>query len=262
MKNEIKDSALNHTKQPLSRFVVYVMIVLSGLLGGIGQTVLIFFLFFGSLTPVNLNLSETAGICLNICLCLAFFLQHSVMIRKSFRRWMERFISTCYHGAVFTIVTGIALVIIVVFWQKSSYIIAAPQGILHWVVRIIALLAVAGTVWAFHSLNTFDPLGLNVLLCYLSGENLPHTHIHYNGPYGWVRHPLYFFILLMIWAYPYLTADRLLFNVMFTLWISIGTVLEERDLVADFGNVYQDYQNKVPRLLPRRIHPVRQTDIL
>ena len=66
----------------------------------------------------------------------------------------------------------------------------------------------------------------------------------------------------MIWAYPYLTADRLLFNVMFTLWISIGTVLEERDLVAVFGHAYRDYQNKVPRLLPRRIRPVRQTDIL
>ena len=177
MKNEIKDSALSLTEPTLSRFVAYVMIVLSGLLGGIGQTVLIFFLFFGSLTPVNLNLSETAGICLNLCLCLAVFLQHSVMIRKSFRRWMERFISTYYHGALFTIVTGIALLMIVVFWQKSSCIIAAPQGILHWVMRIVALLAVAGTVWTFRSLDTFDPFGLNMLLCYTCVAKTCRPHI-------------------------------------------------------------------------------------
>jgi protein-S-isoprenylcysteine O-methyltransferase Ste14 len=260
MTKETKDSAANHTEPNLSRPVVYVMIALSGLLGGIGQTVLIFFLFFGSLTPINLNLSKTAGSFLNAGLCLAFFLQHSVMLRKPFRRWMATFINPYYHGALFTIVTGIVLVLIVLFWQKSSCIIVVAHGVFYWLMRIVALLAVAGTVWTFHSLDSFDPFGLNVLLAYLRGENLSRPRIHYSGPYGWVRHPLYFFLLLMIWTYPYITPDRLLFNVLFTIWIYIGTVMEERDLVADFGAVYQGYQDRVPMLLPKQIRPVRQAD--
>jgi protein-S-isoprenylcysteine O-methyltransferase Ste14 len=56
----------------------------------------------------------------------------------------------------------------------------------------------------------------------------------------------------MIWSYPDLTADRLLFSVLFTVWIIVGTVLEERDLVADYGEVYRNYQRAVPMLVPYR----------
>jgi protein-S-isoprenylcysteine O-methyltransferase Ste14 len=58
-------------------------------------------------------------------------------------------------------------------------------------------------------------------------------------------------VLVLIWASPELTADRLLFNVLWTAWIVVGTILEETDLVADFGDVYRDYQRKVPMLIPR-----------
>ena len=61
---------------------------------------------------------------------------------------------------------------------------------------------------------------------------------------------MYFVVLLMIWSYPVLTADRLLFNVLWTLWIVLGAVLEERDLVADFGDDYREYQRTVPMLVP------------
>jgi methanethiol S-methyltransferase len=48
------------------------------------------------------------------------------------------------------------------------------------------------------------------------------------------------------------TADRLLFNVLWTGWIWIGAILEERDLVREFGDVYQRYQKAVPMLVPWR----------
>jgi protein-S-isoprenylcysteine O-methyltransferase Ste14 len=74
-----------------------------------------------------------------------------------------------------------------------------------------------------------------------------------QGAYRWVRHPLYLVVLLLIWSYPVLTIDRLLFNVLWTVWIVVGTVLEERDLTTNFGNDYRDYQRNVPMLLPTRI---------
>jgi len=74
-----------------------------------------------------------------------------------------------------------------------------------------------------------------------------------QGAYRWVRHPLYYVVLLMIWSYPVLTVDRLLFNVLWTTWIVIGARLEERDLAAEFGDDYREYQRNVPMLLPTRI---------
>jgi len=74
-----------------------------------------------------------------------------------------------------------------------------------------------------------------------------------KGAYRWMRHPLYFFMLLMIWSYPELTIDRLLFNVLWTVWIIIGTMMEERDLVSYFGDQYSIYQKKVPMIITYKI---------
>jgi len=77
-----------------------------------------------------------------------------------------------------------------------------------------------------------------------------HDSLAIRGPYRFMRHPLYFFSLLMIWSCPDVGADRLLFNGLWTLWIIIGTILEERDLVREFGASYRQYQRTTPMLIP------------
>ena len=71
-----------------------------------------------------------------------------------------------------------------------------------------------------------------------------------RGLYRYVRHPLYLFTLLLIWGTSRLSTDRLLFNVLWTAWIVVGTKLEERDLLVDFGPAYRRYQAQVPMLIP------------
>jgi protein-S-isoprenylcysteine O-methyltransferase Ste14 len=61
----------------------------------------------------------------------------------------------------------------------------------------------------------------------------------------------------MIWANPHFSQNRLLFNALWTIWIIIGTRLEERDLAAEFGDGYRDYQKRVPMLIPWKF-PARQ----
>jgi hypothetical protein len=64
----------------------------------------------------------------------------------------------------------------------------------------------------------------------------------------------------MIWSNPDLTLDRLLFNLIFTVWVIIAVMLEERDLVAAYGESYRNYQREVPMLIPWRIRPDFVTD--
>jgi protein-S-isoprenylcysteine O-methyltransferase Ste14 len=238
-----------------SRFASYVMLILTYLVGAVSLLVWMVFLFHGSLNLANLGLGEIAGLGLDASLSLAFFIQHSVMVRRSFRRWLAKFIREEYHGALFTIASGVVLLILVAFWQKSSYVLAAPQGFIRWLMHAVFILAILGFYWGFRALGSFDGFGLSPILNNLRGKDPPSMPFIVRGPYRWVRHPLYFFCLLLIWSCPDLSLDRLLYNLLWSTWILVGSVLEECDLVADFGESYRDYQRKVPMLIPWRIRP-------
>ena len=110
----------------------------------------------------------------------------------------------------------------------------------------------AGFVWGVRSLPVFDPFGQRTLQAELRGRPPPHSPFVVRGAYQWVRHPLYLFMLVLIWSVPAATLDRLLFDVLWTVWTVAATRWEERDLVAGFGDDYRRYQRTVPMLLPWR----------
>ncbi|MGB5300781.1 MAG: isoprenylcysteine carboxylmethyltransferase family protein [Thiogranum sp.] len=173
------------------------------------------------------------------------------MIRKSAKRCMSQVISDQNLGAVFSIASGITLLTLVLLWQQTALVLAAADGFYRWSFRAVFFLAIAGQVWGIWSLKSADLFGTESVLR-RPAPTPPPAPMVVRGPYRWVRHPLYLTTLLMIWSYPDLTADRLLFNVLFTGWVIVGTVLEERDLVADYGEVYRNYQRAVPMLVPYR----------
>jgi protein-S-isoprenylcysteine O-methyltransferase Ste14 len=71
-----------------------------------------------------------------------------------------------------------------------------------------------------------------------------------SGLYRWVRHPLYTAGLLFLWLTPWMTTSVLALHLGLTAYIVIGSLFEERRLIAEFGQAYRDYQQRVPRLLP------------
>jgi protein-S-isoprenylcysteine O-methyltransferase Ste14 len=234
----------------------YIMVALARILGNVSLLAMAVFLFNGSLNLVHLGMGELGSLSLNASLSIAFFIQHSVMIRKSFRNWSSQFIEQKYHGALFTIASAILLLILVVLWQKSNHTAYTAEGIVRWGFRGLFVLSVIGFYWGIRALGRFDAYGL---LPILKGAQYSSAtgQLMVRGPYRWVRHPLYLSCILMIWSCPDLTVDRLLFNLLWTAWIVVGTILEERDLVAQFGENYIGYQAEVPMLLPTTIRPVR-----
>ncbi len=64
-----------------------------------------------------------------------------------------------------------------------------------------------------------------------------------------VRHPWYLGAMMLIWAGD-LNAATLIGNIVLTLYLIVGTVLEERKLVLEFGEDYRRYQRQVSMLVP------------
>lgn len=235
----------------------YMLIPITALLGWISLILMMIFIYRGPLDLVDFGLTDASTLALNTFLSLAFFVQHSVMVRRSFRTRLRRFLDEKYLGALYTISSSLCLLLVVVFWRQSGDPLVYVQAPLRWVFRGVFYLSLAGIVWGFWSLGKFDAFGLEQLRNRAQGATTATTALLVRGPYRWVRHPLYLFCLLMIWAFPDLTADRLLFNILWTGWIVVGTVLEERDLVELFGAEYRKYQNQAPMLVPNSIRPIR-----
>jgi methanethiol S-methyltransferase len=68
-----------------------------------------------------------------------------------------------------------------------------------------------------------------------------------------VRHPLYLGILVFLWGWFGFSGllSSLVTALALSIYIRIGIYFEEKKLVEQFGRVYQDYQKKVPMLIPR-----------
>lgn len=229
------------------------MIALAVILGGASMAAFTIFLFAGPFGTIELDLNLSGDVATNTGLSFLFFVQHSGMVRQSFRRWLARSVPEHYFGATYSIASSIVLLIVVLVWQESELVVATATGVWWWISRTLFLLAVGGVIWGALALGGFDSLGLRPIQNRVRPTAPRSSELAVRGPYRWVRHPLYFFVLLMIWSYPILTVDRLLFNVLWTIWIFIGSVLEERDLVAEFGERYREYQRNVPMLIPNRI---------
>jgi protein-S-isoprenylcysteine O-methyltransferase Ste14 len=233
------------------------MIGLARILGGMSLLVFAIFLFAGSFNLLEMHLDESGVLWFDAGLSLLFFIQHSGMIRKPFHRWLARFVPEEYTAAIYAIASGIVLLLVILLWQKSTQTIIAASGLFCWSLRGIFLFSLFGFYWGIKALGVFDPFGVRPILNRLRGRNPTPMPLTVAGPYRWIRHPLYLFMILMIWSCPDLTRDRLLFDLLWTVWIVIGSYFEENDLIVEFGEAYREYQKKVTMLVPLLIWPKR-----
>lgn len=96
-----------------------------------------------------------------------------------------------------------------------------------------------------------DFLGLGALREALAGRPAPAPEpFSTRGILRWVRHPWYSGSFLVLWGHD-LDAAGLVAAAILTAYLVGGTRLEERKLVAQFGDAYRDYQRRVPMFVPR-----------
>ena len=217
---------------------------------GVGSVVAFAGWPLGALRLASPVRSELSVLVWDAALSMFFFVQHSGMIRRNVRARMAQGVAPSYLPAFYTIASGLALALVGVLWQPSQIHLLSLAGPARVVAHGFSVAAFGLFVWGLHTLRSFDPLGIAPLTGHLRAKASKPCAFAARGAYRFVRHPLYLAVIVLIWACPDMTADRLLFNVLWTAWIVVGTVLEEVDLIAELGDEYREYRRTVPMLIP------------
>lgn len=217
----------------------------------------------GVAVPRHIDSGRFPGMAVALSIDLAllglFALQHSGMARPGFKRWWTRIVPESLERSTYVLLSSLVLLLLFALWQPL------PQTV--WRVDNAALrtgvyaLSAIGWLLVFSStflINHFELFGLQ--------QTWRHGRGHAAGGappfvtrafYRIVRHPLMLGFLVAFWAAPTMSLGHLLFALATTGYILFAVrCLEERDLVALYGDTYRDYQRRVPMIvpLPRRGH--------
>jgi protein-S-isoprenylcysteine O-methyltransferase Ste14 len=100
-------------------------------------------------------------------------------------------------------------------------------------------------------INHFELFGLQQIFHNLKNKK-PQSHVlQVKFFYKIVRHPIMLGFIIAFWATPLMTLGHLIFAIATTIYIVLSVkFLEEKDLRTYLGKEYEEYQKKVPMLIP------------
>jgi len=123
-----------------------------------------------------------------------------------------------------------------------------------WLGNVLALAAVAGFFASLRHYDGSEFLGLRQVRAVpdTSGETgaLDDREEFRLSPFHrYVRHPWYFFSLVLIWTRD-MNGALLVSALLLTLYFAVGSRLEEKKLIAYHGEAYRRYLRLVPGIFP------------
>lgn len=180
---------------------------------------------------------------------------HSLLISRTISRRMQSLLGRYqfHFRLLFNLTACLTLLpLIVATAAMRGEVMFAWKG--PWVVLQFALIGLS--LWLFRDgAKHYDMgymLGTKQVRCrqqhlLLAAEE----HFSRKGSLGITRHPWYLGSLLFLWAIlPLYHQSSVIAAAVLSIYLIIGTWLEERKILAEYGNTYRSYQREVSMLLP------------
>jgi protein-S-isoprenylcysteine O-methyltransferase Ste14 len=133
-------------------------------------------------------------------------------------------------------------------WLTWTYTGTALWHWPAWISWSAALAVVAGYLWSLRWYDGLDFIGLRQWRARDVGVGWS-DRLYLSPLHRHVRHPWYSLGLLFLWTRD-LNAAWLVATLAITVYLIVGSRLEDRKLIAVFGEPYRRYAALVPGLLP------------
>ena len=184
---------------------------------------------------------------------IAYCTLHSYLISIRFTRFIKARLKSYYaFYRLFYVLSSIFLLLpVYYFTQKlqSEIIITyvPPWSVIRYTLIAFSLLVFLKAFLFDYDFLSF--LGIRQAFNFRRNNIIHEDGLKKTGLLGIVRHPMYSAVILFLWCQTFRLTD-IVVNTMLTLYFVIGTILEERKLLLEFGDAYIRYQQEIPMLIP------------
>jgi protein-S-isoprenylcysteine O-methyltransferase Ste14 len=218
---------------------------------------------------------SAAAVAADVGLFALFAVHHSLFARERLRAWVARTVSPALERSVYVWIASLMLIAVCRLWQPLPGVVWQVPAAVAWLLPLVQL---AGAWLALRSaaiIDIWDLAGVRQVEGRPEGRPLrddvddngggrgrpsgrPSTswgralEFKTEGPYGWVRHPIYLGWFLLVFGVATMTTTRFVFAVISGVYVLVAIPLEERSIRRAASGRYEEYMQKVPwKLLPR-----------
>jgi protein-S-isoprenylcysteine O-methyltransferase Ste14 len=192
--------------------------------------------------------SPSVAAAIDIVLFAAFAAHHSIFARAFAKRRVERLVTAAFERSAYVWVASLLLAAVCWLWRPINGIVWEVEAPWRWVLWALQLAGILLSLVSARAIDVWELAGVRQVR--RPNREAP-AIFTISGPYGRVRHPIYLGWMLLVLATPAMTAGRLLFATMSTLYLVLAIPIEERSLLTEHGDRYRTYQRAVPwRLVP------------
>ena len=180
---------------------------------------------------------------------IAWGIIHSITASMGFKDSLRRTLGDGFmrmYRLLYNIFSAISfapiLYLVAVLPNKDLYQVSAPWS---YVMLAGQGFSVALLIVAVLQTDTLSFVGLRQIF-----EEEKAGKLITSGLYHFVRHPLYTFGLLFIWLSPSVTVNSFVMYLALTFYIFVGAYFEEKKLLREFGQEYEEYKSVTPMIVP------------
>lgn len=194
-----------------------------------------------------------------VLLFLVFGFTHSLLASEKVKIHFKKIFGDliAFYRLLYNLIGLLSIYLIYEFSPKPHIIIYDLANPYDLIILIPQFFSLAGIIWVFKYICFREFLGLDQIKRFIEKRYLTELDeeftLRIEGPYRYSRHPIYFFSITFLMFRPTMDLFYLTFFLCIVTYFYIGSYYEEKKLVRQFGQVYENYRKKVPRIFPFKL---------
>jgi len=218
------------------------------------------------IVPKTINSGQAGAflpsLLINMALLTLFAFQHSGMARPGFKKWWTKVVPKSIERSTYVLFSSLSLILLYIFWQPLPGVVWNLEGtVLPGILNVTYFIGWGILLMATFMISHAHLFGLKQVYEFFRKKEIENPKFQTPGFYKFIRHPIMLGFIIAFWSTPLMTVGHILFAGATTGYILIAVQLEERDLLAYFGDRYRKYREQVPMFIPRPKKPVSEEQI-